>query len=244
MNEKVYIHEFIDIIGHNRANYMHHMTANFSPVAQEERNQLCYGVWGVVGSTRRWPEVVNMWEEDGFDGMASSFRHELNHPGLQDPKLAKWWAKAQEFRSGGMDRLLIPAPWARTIGQLCADGVRGEVYAHEQVTVLAGAAGGFLDLVRAKAVPVYERYGWVLAGAWETAMADDSECFLLWAIPSWEDWSAFEKARHEAAVAEWKNEAWRVTTSWRRFLLVDSPLSPMRTGRQPARSDQRGDWAE
>ena len=31
MNDKAYIHEFIDIIGHNRANYMHHMTANFSP---------------------------------------------------------------------------------------------------------------------------------------------------------------------------------------------------------------------
>ena len=28
VNENVYIHEFIDIIGHNRANYMHHMTAN------------------------------------------------------------------------------------------------------------------------------------------------------------------------------------------------------------------------
>ena len=41
-NNKVYIHEFIDIIGQNRARYMHHMTANWSPIAQEERNQLCY----------------------------------------------------------------------------------------------------------------------------------------------------------------------------------------------------------
>ena len=65
MNDKAYIHEFIDIIGHNRANYMHHMTANFSPTAQEDRQQLCYGVWGVVGSTKKWPEVVNIWEEQG-----------------------------------------------------------------------------------------------------------------------------------------------------------------------------------
>ena len=28
---KIYIHEFIDIIGHNRARYMHHMTANWCP---------------------------------------------------------------------------------------------------------------------------------------------------------------------------------------------------------------------
>jgi hypothetical protein len=28
---------------------MHHMAANWSPLAQEQRHQLCYGVWGVVG---------------------------------------------------------------------------------------------------------------------------------------------------------------------------------------------------
>ncbi len=133
MNEKIYIHEYIDIIGHNRANYMHHMTANFSPRAQQERDQLCYGVWGVLGSTGRWPQVVNIWEEDGLEGLATSFRHECSGPGMQDPHLAQWWAKAAEFRSGGNDRLLRPAPWTRTIEQLCADGVTGEAYAHEHV---------------------------------------------------------------------------------------------------------------
>ena len=134
-NDKVYIHEFIEIIGHNRANYMHHMTANWSPIGQRERHQLCYGVWGTVGSTGTWPQVVNIWEEDGFAGLAGSFRHEFGHPTLQDPELADWWARAAGFRSGGVDRLLEPAPWTRTIDELCGDGVRGEVYAHELVRV-------------------------------------------------------------------------------------------------------------
>ena len=85
-NHKVYIHEFIDIIGHNRANYMHHMTANWSPIAQDERDQLCYGVWGIVGTTRGWPQVLNLWEEDGWDGMATSFRLECQGAGMQDPQ--------------------------------------------------------------------------------------------------------------------------------------------------------------
>src|SRR5205807_8689792 len=42
-NDKIYIHEFVDINGHNRANYLHHITANWSPIGQEERHQLCYG---------------------------------------------------------------------------------------------------------------------------------------------------------------------------------------------------------
>ncbi len=239
-NDKIYIHEFIDIIGPNRANYMHHMTANFSPMAQEQRNQLCYGVWGTVGTTRRWPEVVNMWEEDGWHGMASSFRHEFNHPTLQDPALAAWWKRAAQFRSSGTDRLLMAAQWTRTIDELCADGVRGECYAHELVTLRPDTAWHYVDdLVREHAAPLYSRFGWELAGAFVTAMRDESEAILLWAIPSWEQWADFEKAqRTDSAALAWRTKAAEVTTAFNRFLLVDSPLSPFRTGRQPAESDR------
>ena len=50
MNEKLYIHEYIDIVGHNRAKYMYHMTANFSPMAQEDRDQLCYADPPTIGA--------------------------------------------------------------------------------------------------------------------------------------------------------------------------------------------------
>ena len=128
-NDKVYIHELIDIIGHNRARYMHHMTANWVPVAIEERNQLCFGVWATVGSTGRWPEVVNMWELDGWDGLVDNFSHELVGAGAQDPSLAEWWAVAASLRRGGVDRIVVPEPWTRPIATLIADGVRGDVYA-------------------------------------------------------------------------------------------------------------------
>jgi hypothetical protein len=238
-NNKLYIHEYIDIIGHNRANYMHHMTANWSPIAQAERHQLCYGVWGTVGSTYRWPEVVNIWEEDGWDGMASSFRHEFNHPTLQDPALADWWAQAAQFRRSGRDRLLVPAEWTRTIEELCADGVRGETYAHEMVQLQPGTVWQFLDLVRDHAVDVYSEFGWELAGAWSTAMVNDSEALVLWAIPSWAAWSEFEKAqRSHPGVAAWRKQIADVAVDWIRMLLVDAPLSPFRTGRQPSVDDR------
>lgn len=239
MNAKVYIHELIDIIGHNRAAYMHHMTANWSPIAQVERHQLCYGVWGVVGSTGPWPAVLNIWEEDGFDGLASSFRHELNHPALQDPSLAAWWAEAANYRRGGVDRLLVPAPWTRTIDELCNDAVRGEVYAHEQFEVPQGTAGAFLDEVAEAAAPLYAAFGWVLAGAWETAMANESECFVHWAIPTWEQWAASEQAeRADSPLRRWRRSTHAKTTRARRLLVVDAPLCPFRTGRQPSVDDR------
>ena len=87
---------------------------------------------------------------------------------------------------------------------------------------------------------MHEQFGWELAGAWVTAMRNDSEAFLLWAIPTWENWAEFEKAQRTDAAVVQVAPAGRATLAldWERFLLVDAPLSPFRTGRQPAESDR------
>src|SRR5262245_50447405 len=192
MNTKVYIHELIDIIGHNRARYMQHMTANWCPIAREERDQLCFGVWGTVGSTGRWPEVVNVWELDGWDGLVANFEHELSHPGLQDPSLKEWWEQAAQFRRGGVDRVVVPAPWTRPITELCAAGVQGEVYAHELVTVPPGSSEAFLVAAEEVALPAHEQLGIECVAAWRVTGVNDSEAILLWAIPDWATWAELE----------------------------------------------------
>jgi hypothetical protein len=242
VNDKVYIHEFINITKQNRARYMHHMTANWSPIGQELRHQLCYGVWGTVGSTGHWPQVVNMWEEDGFDGLAASFRLEFGNATLQDPALAKWWASAADLRSGGIDRLLVPHPDTQTIEELCKDGAGGEVYAHELITVGPVSARRFLDGVMAEATDTRGRSGWRLVGAWWTAMAGDQECLLLWSIPSWEAWAAVEQEISHGGSGLLPRSS-SLIRERNRILLVDSPLSPLRTGRQPSRDD-RTDWED
>jgi hypothetical protein len=237
VNDRVYIHEVIDVIGHHRASYMQHMTANWGPIGQDERNQLCYGVWALLGSTGLWPKTVNMWEHDSWSGLAASFGTEAVGKGAQDPALEKWWARAASFRSGGLDRIMEPAQWCRGIEQLCEDGVRGDVYAHELVTVAPGTAGDVLERAR-DASALHARHGWALIGAFTTAMTNDHEALLLWAIPTWQGWADGEADRE---LRTWRRSLDPVT--WQRFLLVDSPLNPMRIGRQPARSD-RVDWED
>ena len=122
--------------------------------------------------------------------------------------------------------------------------MRGEAYAHEQVHVPMGTSADYLERVADTLQPLYNEQGWVLAGAWETAMVNESECFLLWAIPQWEQWAAFE----EAAIANspLRREQRALTdriTGFHRFLLLDAPLCPFRTGRQPSRDDRTG-WEE
>src|SRR6478735_8970460 len=173
MNDKVYIHELIDIIGHNRARYMHHMTANWCPVAREERDQLCFGVWGTVGSTGQWPEVVNIWDLDGWDGVVSNFAHEFSHDSLQDPSLAEWWAAAATLRRGGIDRILIPEPWTHPIDELVEAGIRGELYAHELVHVPAGRSQEYLTAVADIGVAAYAELGVTNVGAFRVGMVND-----------------------------------------------------------------------
>ncbi len=239
-NHKIYIHEFIDIIGHNRANYMHHMTANFSPMAQRERDQLCYGVWGTVGTTRRWPEVVNMWEEDGWDGHGQLVPPRVQPPDAPGPGARGVVGAGRAVPPQRHRPAAGPGAWTRTIEELCADGVRGECYAHELVTLEPDTAWHYVDdLVREQQAPRYEQFGWELAGAFVTAMKDDSEAIVLWAIPTWEQWAELEKAtRSHPTLRAWRTQQAEVSTGLDRFLMVDAPLSPFRTGRQPQDSDR------
>jgi hypothetical protein len=245
VNEKIYIHELVDIIGANRARYMHHMAANWSPSAQQDRQQLCFGIWGVVGSTGRWPQVVNVWEEDGFEGLARSFHGELSHPDLQDPKLAKWWAQAAEMRSGGLDRLLLPAPWMPTIEEVVTAKLSGAVYAHEILEVVPGRAPAQLEFTRREIAPQREEFGWKLVAAWRTAMRNDDECIFVWSIPSWETWAALEERFASGPSSIGPVQAGHADIrSVSRFLMVDAPLCPFRTGRQPSRADRIDQWEE
>lgn len=238
---RVYIHEFIDVIGHGRARYMHHMTANWGPIGREQRRQLCAGVWGVVGSTGRWPQVVNLWEYASWDDLAHNFEFELSSPTLQDPALAQWWAAAAELRRGGEDRILVPAVWSPSIDDLCRDAVRGVAYAHELVGCRAGTATELLARVGEDGLEAYAEAGMSLVGAYRRVMADDDECVLIWAYGSWSDWAASEAAMAEGSgpVAAVRL-GWRdLVTSWTRVLMADAEFSPLRTGRQPMIEDRR-----
>jgi hypothetical protein len=238
-NSKIYIHEFIAINGHNRAKYMHHMTANWCPVGRAERNMLCYGVWATVGSTGRWPETVNLWELDGWDGLAANFAHEFAGGKTQDPSLAEWWAVASELRSGGVDRILVPEPWSPTIEALTETGARYDAYAHELVTLPPGNARVFLDALAARGRTAVEEHGAHAIGAFHVAMRNDTEAIVLWGFPDWSSWARFEQAWDGDELRGWRGELVRLDATVERIALVDSPLNPLRTGRHPQVEDRR-----
>ena len=71
-------------------------------------------------------------------------------------------------------------------------------------------------------------------------MVNESECVVLWAIPDWPTWARFEQEWSSSGeLGLWRAATVRLGADWRRQLLVDSPLSPLRTGRQPQVEDRR-----
>lgn len=230
----IYIHEEIDVIGAHRADYMAHMTSGWDADARGERGMRCFGVWATVGSTGRWPTVVNMWELDGWEGLAANFAHELSHDSLQDPTLARWWSAAAELRSGGRDRILLPADYSPSIEALCAELPPAVCHLHQVVTLVHGRAGEYLSLLADEWLDTALAAGLGLTGAYRTAMVSDSEVIVVWSVPDWPRWAEVEQVLdRSSAVDRWRERTADLVLSDRRTLLCAAPLSPLRTGRQP-----------
>lgn len=231
---KIYIHEEVEIIGHHRAAYMEHAVVNWAPIARRERKMLCVGSWATVGSTERWPQVMNMWEMDGWKALAANFRHELERRGHQDPELAKWWARAAEYRRGGYDRILVPSAYTPSLEEAMARGLRGSVYVHEIVATAPGRVRDYVDRLGDEWVPRAEDIGMRLIGAYRHVMVADSEAVVLWVIDDWDTWADVEVALDEGPdAAAWRRGLDGVVVGLRRKLLAPGPHNPLETGVLP-----------
>ena len=233
-NGKVYIHELVAIRDQNRQRYMEHVAVNWCPVGRVERNMLSFGIWGTVGSTGTWPEVVLMWELDGWHGLAANFERELTNPKLQDPSLERWWGEAVALRRGGHDRVVVPASYSPTAEQVVAATKRPAVYYHEVIQVVPGQAPTYLALLREHWLPVAERLGLELVGAFRTAMVNDSEVICVWAIQTWDGWADLEIAyESDPDVARWRLHTQGLVRDWRNTLMCAAPQSGLTTGKIP-----------
>ena len=232
---KVYIHELIDVIGHNRVPAPHDRQLGAGRLAGAD--QRCYGVWSTMGSTGRWPRWSTCGSSTVGTGWAATSR---SRPPAAATRTRRW-PRGGRRRDAAPGRAR-PHPGAgqgsRPIDELCAAGVRGDLYCHEIVRCPRagrGAAGRRAGAGRG-GVP---GEGLALVGAFRTALRADDECVLLWACPDWAAWGAFEQAWTARGLAGWRKALIGLGAPWRRTLLVDGELAPLRIGRQPRESDRR-----
>ncbi len=226
----LYLHEYIDIVGEGAMRYMEH-TAAFDADAAADRGVELVGTWYTMGSTGRWPQVVNLWEcVDGWTGWRRLMER-TNLARTKNPALNEWWREALKVRSGGFDRLLGAAPGCPSLADLRGQGVTGSVFVHELSQVRPGAALDYLSAVRDEWAPVRADYGHRLVGMYEVLLTD-VEVVTLWAT---------DPAGHEALgratdegdddrIVRWRKRAREHLTLWREELMTPYPGTPLSRG--------------
>ena len=227
----LYLHEVIDIVGEGAMRYMEH-TVGFNADAAADRGLELVGTWYTMGSTGRWPQVVNMWEcVDGWSGWRR-LMEATNLRRTRNPELVEWWQEALKARSGGFDRLLGAAPGCPSLADLRAGAVSGSVFVHEISEVQPGAALDYLAAVRETRAPLLADHGHTLVGLYEVLM-NDVEVVTIWASdPAGHEalMRAADSGNDERFVAWHERARAAGRTRWREELMTPHPDTPLSRG--------------
>ena len=218
MADPLFLHEVVDIVGRGGAAYMAH-TVGFDAGAAAAKGLTLVGTWEVVGTTGRWPQVVNVWEIDGWDGWAR-LGQRTNVDKAANAELAQWWDEAYTHRSGGFDRLLRGAPGCPTLASLTQAGVRGSWFVHELSEVRPGAGPDYLAATLEQRVPAMSQRGISLVGLYDSVLTDTEVC-TIWAT------DLATHTEHLRAGDPWPATARRWCTRWREELMTPGPGSPL-----------------
>lgn len=235
MGERIYLHETVNIIGAGRAAYFDHMIDGYADWACK-RGMRLFGIWGTLGSTGHWPEVINLWDYGDWANVASIFAHEARgRKSMQDPELADWWKIAQQHRSGGFDRLVQATDTSPNVDELERLGIAGsEVFRHDIVKLAPGTSLDFLILHELDRQPYLESLGLTLAGAFRTLMHGDDEAIMIWACRTWEEWAEAERTMDCSRESrQWQESTRQMVRATTTELMVSAARSPTQTGQQP-----------
>jgi hypothetical protein len=219
----VYLHELIDIVGEGAMRYMEH-TVGFNAEGAADRGLELVGTWYTMGSTGRWPQVVNLWESvDGWSGWRR-LMEATNLRRTQNSELVEWWQEALKTRTGGFDRVCGAAPGCPSLAELGASGITGSVFVHELSEVRPGAALDYLAAVRESRVPLLSDYGHEVVGLYEVLMTD-VEVLTIWATDPAGHESLMRAADGvDERVAKWHEQARAAgRTRWREELMTPYP---------------------
>jgi hypothetical protein len=226
----VYLHEIIDIVGEGAMPYMEHTAAKGEGDASGGTLALV-GTWYTMGSTGRWPQVINLWEcVDGWNGWRTLMER-TNLGRTKNPKLEQWWKTALEVRTGGFDRLMAGAPGCPSVADLRAQDLHGSVFVHELSRCRPGAALEYLDAVREEWLPVLADHGHSLVGLYEILLTDQ-EVMTIWATDpaSHCDLMRAEVERDDDRIARWRTRARDFLTDWREELMTPHPSTFLSAG--------------
>lgn len=216
----LYLHEIIDIVGTGQEAYLKTVIDRGKHSEKLGISRLV-GTWKVIGSTNRWPRVVNLWEMEGWTHWVDNLERQFL-PEKKDKELAPWWAKATEWRSGGFDRMLEPARFSPTLAALRQQHLRSWVCVHSIVRCARGQRSAFLSAVESTLRPLLVQHELTLIGAYSAPMMSN-DAVLIWAARDFSHLCQLYDARREnSGWQAWRKQAAALVDGHETMWLVPS----------------------
>jgi hypothetical protein len=212
-NPNIYLHEIIRTVPGREEPYAASVLSLHNDPTRPHHGAVKRGTaqFRTTGTSGAWPSVINIWENT-WQSQASNLERQFQDV-ARDTGMEDWWNRNLHLRRGGYDRLLVPAAYSPTLGELSARGVRAEVVLHEILWLPFGQPARYLAEYEQRFLPAAKRLGLELIGAYSVAMrpcqvmtilgarewsqlaallaADDSE------LRSWNEWRSARVERAE-----------------------------------------------
>jgi hypothetical protein len=244
-NGKMYLWESVQVSEGLRhlgpaamAEYQRMIAADWAPIARPDRGMVLVATWSVSAMLGPSPWCLNLWEHEGWDGLAEILYAQYSNQDQQtvdlDKRLEGWFARANRIRTRVRDRMLSPSAHTPTLEQLLARGTSGGVYYHECVQVAPGRAAEYQQRLHVQWQPEAEHLGLQLVGCYKTEMRNDSEVVVIWALRDFAHWAAVEAALGvDPAALRWQAATAGLVENVETWLLTPDARSPLQTGRLP-----------
>ena len=188
MNPHIYVHEVMYTVPGKEEAYMASvLSIRDDPGRADRQTHGALGQFRSVDTSGPWPGVINIWEED-WDALAADLAAQF-HAAHRDVALEQWWNRNIHLRTGGYDRVLVPAPYSPTKRELTDRGFTGEVFLHEIIHLPFDEPDRYLDQVEQRLLPGLARHGVELVGAFRVAMRPRQVLTIVGA-PTWGDLAA------------------------------------------------------
>jgi hypothetical protein len=170
MNPNIYLHEIIRTVAGREEPYAASVLSLHDDPTRPRAGTARRGSvqFRTTGSSGAWPSVINIWENT-WEGQANNLERQFQDA-ARDTSMEDWWNRNLHLRRGGYDRLLVPAAYSPTIGDLWARDVRTDVVLHEVLWLPFGQAGRYLGEYGQRFLPAAKRLGIELIGAYTVAM--------------------------------------------------------------------------
>lgn len=202
MNPNIYLHEYIRTVPGREEPYLASVLSLHHEPSRAGLGHPAFAQFRSVETSGPWPAGINIWENTWAGQTADLVGQFLD--AKRDTAMEEWWNRNLHLRRGGYDRLLIPAPYSPTLADVEARPITGEVFLQEIAWLPFGEPRRFLDRLGDELVPVLDRLGLHLLGAFRVAMRPRQVLTLIGA-PEWSNLAELAgAARRDPALAAWQ----------------------------------------